>query len=67
MGFEIRVAQDSPFTLENIPFEVISTRDDTTPRCATAVGDYAVDLRALSGAGFFQDPAVADSFCQVCR
>jgi len=33
-----------PFSLHNIPFGVISTSDDSTPRCATAIGDYAVDL-----------------------
>lgn len=33
-----------PFSLQNIPFGVISTSDDSTPRCATAIGDYAVDL-----------------------
>jgi len=33
-----------PFSIQNIPFGVISTSDDSTPRCATAIGNYAVDL-----------------------
>jgi len=33
-----------PFSIQNIPFGVISTSDDSNPRCATALGDYAVDL-----------------------
>lgn len=33
-----------PFSLKNIPFGIISTSDNPTPRCAIAIGDYAVDL-----------------------
>jgi hypothetical protein len=51
---------DSPFTIDNIPFGVFSTKDDPTPRCATAIGEFAVDLRALSRAGFFSDVDDAD-------
>ena len=65
MGFKLHIDQDSPFTLENIPFGVISARDDPTPRCATAVGDHAIDLRELSRAGFFQDAVVSDALSQV--
>jgi fumarylacetoacetase len=46
MAFTIRVSADSPFTLDNIPFGVISTESDPKPRCATALGDYAIDLAA---------------------
>lgn len=46
MAFKISVSADSPFTLDNIPFGVISTDSNTKPRCATALGDYAIDLAA---------------------
>jgi hypothetical protein len=63
------VSPDSPFTIDNIPFGVFSTKDDPTPRCATAIGEFAVDLRALSSAGFFSDvddvDAVTHALSQV--
>ncbi|EED24422.1 fumarylacetoacetate hydrolase, putative [Talaromyces stipitatus ATCC 10500] len=46
MAFKISVSPDSPFTLDNIPFGVISTESNPQPRCATALGDYAIDLAA---------------------
>lgn len=46
MAFKISVSADSPFTLDNIPFGVISTESDPKARCATALGDYAIDLAA---------------------
>lgn len=65
MGYQPQIADNSPFTLRNIPFGVISTKDDKTPRPATAIGDDAIDLRALSRSGFFKDTAVADALSQV--
>jgi hypothetical protein len=32
-----------PFTLQCLPFGVISTKD-SEPRCAVAIGDHAIDL-----------------------
>ena len=65
MGSLSNVPNDSPFTLENIPFGVFSTAEDASPRCATAIGDYAVDLRALSESGVFTDALVSDALSQV--
>ncbi|ETI27211.1 fumarylacetoacetase [Cladophialophora carrionii CBS 160.54] len=59
------VPEDSAFTIDNIPFGVFSTREDPTPRCATAIGDVALDLRALAGAGFFADASVTDTLSQT--
>jgi fumarylacetoacetase len=42
------IEPDSPFSLSNIPFGIISTPDNHTPRAATTVGRYAIDLHALS-------------------
>jgi fumarylacetoacetase len=35
------------FPLENIPFGVFSTVADPRPRCATRIGDFAIDLSKL--------------------
>ncbi|KAK8001207.1 hypothetical protein PG991_013429 [Apiospora marii] len=43
------VTPETPFSLANIPFGVISTKDDPTPRPAVAIGTHALDLKALNG------------------
>ncbi|ORY58420.1 uncharacterized protein BCR38DRAFT_460785 [Pseudomassariella vexata] len=42
------VTGDSPFSLANIPFGIITTQFDPAPRAAIAIGSYALDLKALS-------------------
>ncbi|KXJ88554.1 hypothetical protein Micbo1qcDRAFT_166613 [Microdochium bolleyi] len=44
---------ESPFSLANIPFGIIRSRHDNTPRPAVAIGDYVLDLRALSRSADF--------------
>jgi len=44
----------SDFPLQNLPFGVFSGSDGKGPRCATAIGNKAVDLAALAGAGAFK-------------
>lgn len=44
------VTPDSPFSLANLPFGIISTADDATPRPAVAIGTQALDLRAWTAA-----------------
>jgi len=39
-----------PFTLQCLPFGVISTTD-SEPRCAVAIGDHAIDLARYAQAG----------------
>lgn len=41
----------SPFSLANIPFGVISTTAKPNPRCATAIGPYALDLSSHTEEG----------------
>jgi hypothetical protein len=50
-GFQPTIRNGSAFTLQNIPFGVISTHLNPTPRCAIAVGDFALDLRKYGEAG----------------
>ncbi|KAI8999814.1 hypothetical protein BC832DRAFT_534000 [Gaertneriomyces semiglobifer] len=50
------VSPDSDFPIDNIPFGVISTETDGIPRCASAIGEFALDLSALAEAGGFTGP-----------
>ena len=61
MGFSPNIEEGSPFTLDNIPFGVISSSEDLSQRCATAVGKDAIDLKALSHAQFFPDVLITDA------
>ncbi|EZF11448.1 fumarylacetoacetase [Trichophyton rubrum D6] len=49
----LQIPRDSPFSLANIPFGIISTAALADPRPAVAIGDYALDLFAFSSAGGF--------------
>lgn len=44
---------DSHFSLDNIPFGIISTRSDRTPRPAIAIGTKALDLAVFTANGGF--------------
>lgn len=43
----------TPFTIDNLPYGVISTAEDPRRRCAVAFGDSAIDVEQLSRDGFF--------------
>lgn len=45
------VTPETPFSLANIPFGIISTQEDTRPRPAVAIGSHGLDLMAMSEAG----------------
>ena len=46
----IPVPDKLPFTLQCLPFGVISTKD-SEPRCAVAIGDHAIDLTRYAKSG----------------
>lgn len=49
----LAVDDKSHFSVHNIPFGIISTDSDSTPRPAVAIGDFALDLRGFTeGNGF---------------
>ncbi|KAF7561857.1 hypothetical protein G7046_g2286 [Stylonectria norvegica] len=49
----------SHFSVANIPFGIISSDQDNTPRPAVAIGEYALDLRAFAkGDGFSASPEI---------
>ena len=41
---------DCHFPIQNLPFGVISTPSQPIPRCASAIGPYVIDLKALADA-----------------
>ena len=43
----IEVNQESHFPIQNLPYGVFSTKDNTTPRIGVAIGDYVLDLSVL--------------------
>ncbi|KAH7136740.1 hypothetical protein B0J13DRAFT_609621 [Dactylonectria estremocensis] len=52
----------SHFSIANIPFGIISTAANPTPRPAIAIGDHILDVRAFAdGGGFSASPEVKDS------
>ena len=69
MGRQIVISSDSPFTVDNIPFGVIKTAKGKAPRCASAIGDYAIDLSLYARGGNLDsvrgDVDLVDVFSQV--
>lgn len=55
----LKIPRDSPFSLANIPFGIISTKTTTSPVPAVAIGDYALNLFAFAtSGGFSQLPTI---------
>lgn len=59
----------TPFPIDNLPYGVISTAFNPTPRCATALDDTAIDLSAIEKDGHFKSVAGFETeiFSQVTR
>lgn len=56
------ISPESPFSLANIPFGIVSTPSGPSPRPAIVIGDYALDLQAFaSNSGFAQLPAISQN------
>lgn len=49
------ISPDTPFSLANIPFGIISSSADPTPHAAIAIGSSVLDLKVLSGYGSFAE------------
>jgi len=50
----VEVAQNSDFSIYNIPFGIIKTKDKS-PRAASRIGDFAIDLVELHAAGLLSE------------
>ncbi len=60
----LKVAENSDFPIQNIPFGVFLTKEDITT-IGTRIGDYAIDLGALHQLGYFEGiPLTEDMFMQ---
>jgi len=57
----IPVSKGSHFSIKNIPFGIFSSSNNPTPRPATAIGDFVVDLSVLAQAGAFDSVTDFDS------
>jgi fumarylacetoacetase len=56
----LKIDSDSPFSLANIPFGIISTYANPRPRPATAIGDFVLDLDVFTAHdGFGAEPKFA--------
>jgi fumarylacetoacetase len=51
----IPVSKESHFSIKNIPFGIFSSQDNSTPRPATAIGEFVLDLSVLAQAGAFRN------------
>ncbi|GFF39747.1 fumarylacetoacetase [Aspergillus udagawae] len=59
MASWLSIPKNSPFSLANIPFGIISSAKVTSPVAAVAIGDYALNLSTFaSSGGFSQLPAI---------
>ncbi|KAL4937267.1 hypothetical protein BDV06DRAFT_203253 [Aspergillus oleicola] len=59
MASWLQIPKNSPFSLANIPFGIISSSKITSRVPAIAIGDYALNLTAFaSSGGFSQLPAI---------
>lgn len=61
----IEYQASTDFPIQNIPFGIISTKNDHTPRPATAIGNFAVDLKTLANAGAFKGPILSHHAVRV--
>lgn len=61
----VEVPRDSHFPIQNLPFGVFRRRGqpEGPPRPATAIGDFALDLAAVSAARLFDGPLLSASPC----
>ena len=57
----LSIPSSSHFSLANIPFGIISSSKDQTPRPAVAIGDHCLDLKAFAADGGFKEVQVDTS------
>ncbi|KAF7159383.1 hypothetical protein CNMCM5623_004697 [Aspergillus felis] len=65
MASWLSIPKNSPFSLANIPFGIISSAKVTSPVAAVAIGDYALNLSAFASSGGFSQLPVIQSHLSV--
>ncbi|KAH9299353.1 hypothetical protein KI387_031035, partial [Taxus chinensis] len=63
MASFLNIPADSHFSMQNLPYGVFKPTPYQQSRPGVAIGDYVLDLSALSEAGLFQGPLLKDSDC----
>lgn len=43
--------EEAPYTIHSLPYGVISTQSEPSPRCAVAIGQHAIDLAKYAKTG----------------
>jgi fumarylacetoacetase len=61
----LSVPEGSDFPLDNLPFGIISTAADPTPRPAVAIGDHVFDLKAFKENGGFDSQGALSEHVDV--
>ncbi|KAJ4245816.1 hypothetical protein NW762_013940 [Fusarium torreyae] len=59
------IPDQSDFSLDNLPFGIISYEESTSPRPAVAIGNYALDLKVLANRGGFSDLTGTESLVEA--
>ena len=54
-------AEASPFSMQNLPFGIFSTKKQQVRRAGVAISDQVLDLKAVSKAGLFTGPLLGKS------
>jgi fumarylacetoacetase len=62
----IDIAPESDFPMQNLPFGAFET-DERGPRLGVAIGEYVLDLYAVSQFGFFEDLDLGPKMPKVFR
>ena len=61
----LSILPDSHFSLANLPFGIISSATNPTPRPAVAIGDHVLDLQSFASAGGFSASPEIDDHASV--
>ncbi|KAK4508624.1 hypothetical protein PRZ48_002363 [Zasmidium cellare] len=52
----------APYTIDTLPYGVISTSSEPSPRCAVAIGEHAIDLAKYAKTGAFSSLESGQNF-----
>lgn len=60
MNSFIKTDKGSDFPIQNIPFGIFRSNNNSDPRAGTAIGDYILDLSILQESSLFTNPAIKE-------
>lgn len=59
----VTVAQDSPFSIQNLPYGIFRPSADAAARVGVAIGEQILDLSVLASNGFFKSNTLNNGEC----